>query len=216
VKLIHPQLLLNLHLTFLDEAPASFFHPYQPRPNFIPNSTKTTSQSPLLSAVSESRSYLPRFHIHPTCPDHTIKADTVSKASHTAKARARTSTDNRTSKVATKIRNSIEDNKTPMAQANSSISRAMVNSRLVMGKTHMASSLRIKVRTKNITRSIMTATHPQQGTVASNKVMASNSNTASNKAMASNSSTDSTTKAPILAQVDLQLDPMAAQRETVG
>ena len=101
-----------------------------------------------------------------------------------------------------------------MAQAISKISRAMVNNRLVMGKTHMASSLRIKVRTKNTTRSIMTATHLQQGTVASSTVMVSNSNMASsNKAMESNSSTDSTTRAPIQARVDPQPDQMADQRQ---
>ena len=110
------------------------------------------------------------------------------------------------------------DNKTLTAKAISSNSKAMVNSSRVMGKTHMASSLRTKVRTKNITRSIMTATHRQQGMVASNRATAaSNSNTVNNRVTAANnSSTGSTTRANTPAPEDLELAQMAPRRETEG
>jgi hypothetical protein len=107
------------------------------------------------------------------------------------------------------------DNKTPIAKAISNSSKAMANSKVAMDKIRMANSLRIKVRIRNTTGNIMTATHRQQGTVNSNKATA-----ASNSSMANNSSTaanNSKTRAPILAPADpelLELVQMAAKRET--
>lgn len=108
------------------------------------------------------------------------------------------------------------DNKTLTAKVISSNSKAMVSSSRAMGKTHMASSLRTKVRIKNITRSIMTATHRQQGMVASNRATAaSNSNTVNSRVTAANnSSMGSKTRANT--PQDLELAQMAPRREIEG
>lgn len=132
--------------------------------------------------------------------------------------KAKTSTANRISKVDTRTRSSIADNKTPMAKATSNSSKATANSKVAMDKIHTANSLRIKVRITNTTRSIMTATHRQQATVNSKKATASSSNMANNSnTAANNSNTDSRTKAPIPGPADLEhleLVQMAGKRET--
>lgn len=135
----------------------------------------------------------------------------MGKASPMGKVRS--STDNRINKVATRTRSSIVDNKTPTAKANSS--KAMANSKVAMDKTHMASSLRTKVRNMNITRSIMKMAHQKQGTVNSNKATAvNNSNTANSKATAANNSREPT---PVPEDLEhLELVQMAARRETEG